>query len=75
MRYLPDAKQMKTADSFTINELKIPSLELMERAARACVDHIKDWKIKIKYVSSVVLEIMAGTALRLPECLHGKGVT
>ena len=27
MRYLPDAKQMKTADSFTINELKIPSLE------------------------------------------------
>ncbi len=22
MRYLPDAKQMKTADSFTINELK-----------------------------------------------------
>lgn len=24
MRYLPDAKQMKTADSFTINELKIP---------------------------------------------------
>ena len=68
MRYLPDAKQMKTADSFTINELKIPSLELMERAARACVDHIK-------YVSSVVLEIMAGTALRLPECLHGKGMT
>ena len=28
MRYLPDAKQMKTADSFTINELKIPSLDL-----------------------------------------------
>ena len=50
MRYLPDAKQMKTADSFTINELKIPSLELMERAARACVDHIKDWKINLNKI-------------------------
>ena len=45
MRYLPDAKQMKTADSFTINELKIPSLELMERAARACVDLVKGCNI------------------------------
>ena len=50
MRYLPDAKQMKTADSFTINELKIPSLELMERAARACVDHIKDWEINLNKI-------------------------
>ncbi|RHF80836.1 NAD(P)H-hydrate dehydratase [Dorea formicigenerans] len=50
MRYLPDAKQMKTADSFTINELKIPSLELMERAARACVNHIKDWKINLNKI-------------------------
>ena len=55
MRYLPDAKQMKTADSFTINELKIPSLELMERAAKACVDHIKDWKINLNKSNCVFL--------------------
>lgn len=47
MRYLPDADQMKAADTFTIQELGIPSLELMERAARACVDHIKDWKLDL----------------------------
>ena len=47
MRYLPDADQMKAADTYTIQELGIPSLELMERAARACVNHIKEWKLDL----------------------------
>lgn len=38
MRYLPDADQMKQADRYTIQELKISSLELMERAAASCVE-------------------------------------
>lgn len=41
MRYLPGGKQMKEADWYTIQELKIPSLTLMERAAEACVERIK----------------------------------
>ncbi len=37
MKFLPDARQMKEADRYTIQELGIPSLELMERAAASCV--------------------------------------
>lgn len=38
MRYLPDGKQMKEADRHTIEELGIPSLVLMERAALKTAD-------------------------------------
>ncbi|MEY8410017.1 NAD(P)H-hydrate dehydratase [Lachnospiraceae bacterium 62-26] len=38
MRYLVNSSQMKKADSYTIQKKGILSLELMERAARACVD-------------------------------------
>ena len=38
MEYLLDAAQMKAADSYTITELGVPSLKLMERAAEACVN-------------------------------------
>lgn len=41
MKYLLNAAQMKAADQYTIHEKRIPSLELMERAAKACVDAIK----------------------------------
>ena len=37
MEYLLDAAQMKAADTYTIRELGIPSMELMERAASSCV--------------------------------------
>lgn len=37
MRYLVDAAQMKRADLYTIQEVGIPSLKLMERAAASCV--------------------------------------
>ena len=42
MRYLPGARQMKAADQYTINVLGVPSLELMERAAAACVRTLKE---------------------------------
>ena len=45
MRYLPDAKQMKTADSFTINELKNPVPGTYGTAARACVITLKTGKL------------------------------
>ena len=37
MRYLPNAAQMKEADNYTIETLRVPSVELMERAAMSCV--------------------------------------
>lgn len=42
MKYLPDGKQMKSCDQYTIQHLGIPSLALMERAAKACVEVIKE---------------------------------
>ncbi len=42
MKYLPGARQMREADEYTINILGVPSLELMERAAAACVTYIKE---------------------------------
>ncbi|MGN1267377.1 MAG: NAD(P)H-hydrate epimerase, partial [Dorea sp.] len=42
MRYLPNSKQMKEADRYTIQEIGVPSLELMERAAASCVDVITE---------------------------------
>lgn len=41
MRYLLNSELMKQADQFTIEEKGVPSLELMERAARQCVEYIK----------------------------------
>ncbi|MCC2253563.1 NAD(P)H-hydrate dehydratase [Ruminococcus sp. CLA-AA-H200] len=38
MRYLPDSEQMRSADMHTINEVGIPSLVLMERAALGTVE-------------------------------------
>lgn len=41
MWYLPTGGQMKNADRYTIQELKVPSLTLMERAAAACAEVIR----------------------------------
>ena len=40
MRYLPDGEQMKAADAYTIGQLGIPSLVLMERAALKVVEEM-----------------------------------
>lgn len=41
MEYLLDSAQMKAADAYTITELGVPSLALMERAAASCVNAIE----------------------------------
>lgn len=38
MRYLPDGEQMRSADAYTIGEIGIPSIVLMERAALKVVE-------------------------------------
>ena len=42
MRYLVNSAQMKRADAYTIQELGICSMELMERAAKACVQVMEE---------------------------------
>ena len=42
MRYLPGAAQAKAADTYTIEEIRIPSLVLMERAAYGTVQALED---------------------------------
>ena len=42
MRYLPDGAQMQAADKYTIEELGVPSLVLMERAALKVVEVIHE---------------------------------
>lgn len=47
MRYLPDGLQMKGADSHTINEIGIPSIVLMERAALKTVEVMQEEKLEL----------------------------
>ena len=42
MRYLPNGTQMSAADKYTIEELGIPSLVLMERAALKTVEVMEE---------------------------------
>jgi NAD(P)H-hydrate epimerase len=44
---------MSSADQYTINELGIPSLVLMERAARSCVDVMEDAALDLSHVCIV----------------------
>ena len=41
MEYLMSSEQMKKIDNYTINRVKIPSMVLMERAALAVSDKIR----------------------------------
>lgn len=50
MKYLLTGKQMQMSDQYTINELNIPSLTLMERAANTCVDILHQEKISLEKV-------------------------
>lgn len=53
MKYLPDGRQMKAADEFTIREKKMPSLILMERAARTFVETICEMEADLSEVCVV----------------------
>lgn len=50
MRYVLTAEQMKAADGRMINEVGIPSLVLMERAALQCVNAMKDFGVDLSKV-------------------------
>lgn len=50
MKYLPDGQSMKAADKDTIENLNIPSLELMERAAERVVRVIQDERIDLSEI-------------------------
>ena len=67
MKLLVNAAQMKAADQYTIQELGIASLELMERAANACVQTMQsenlDLSLSVWYVDQ---EIMAEMDLPSP---------
>ena len=45
MRYLPDGVQMRSADTYTIEELGVPSIVLMERAALKVVEAMHEREI------------------------------
>lgn len=47
MRYLASGRQMKMADQHTIQELGIPSMDLMERAAIRCVEVMEDQRLDL----------------------------
>lgn len=42
MKYLLNSQQMKACDAFTINQMEVPSMVLMERAALAVTAAIKN---------------------------------
>lgn len=53
MEFLPSANQIKKADAYTIEELGIPSLELMERAAMAVVRLIRRQELVMDNIAIV----------------------
>ena len=53
MQLCVNAAQMKAADQYTIQKLEVPSLELMEHAAQACVQVLEDEKVDLSHVCVV----------------------
>lgn len=53
MQFLPGAQRMKDADNYTIHSLGVPSLELMERAAKGCVRYMKEENLDLSKVMIV----------------------
>lgn len=53
MQLWVNAAQMKAADQYTIQKLEVPSLELMEHAAQACVQVLEDEKVDPSHVCVV----------------------
>ena len=52
MQLWVNAAQMKAADQYTIQKLGVPSLELMEHAAQACVQVLEDEKVDLSHKST-----------------------
>ncbi len=60
MRYLVTAEEMRRYDKYTIEEMGVPSMVLMERAALAAYDRIEKYRSEHPGTKMKVL-IMAGT--------------
>ena len=50
MKYLPDSLQMKNADQYTIEQSGVPSLKLMENAAKSCIDVLKEKNVNLSHI-------------------------
>ncbi len=53
MKPLPNAAQMRAAERYTIDVLRIPAFVLMERAAAALVQSLYKWKLDLRRVCIV----------------------
>lgn len=74
MEYLPDAAKMKEADRYTIEEKGIPSMELMERAARSCVKAMEEEALDLSHVCIVCgAGNNGGDGFAIARLLHEKG--
>ena len=74
MRYLLTSKQMQDADRYTINEIGIPSMVLMERAALQTVHIMEQEKLDFKNVLVVCGSgNNGGDGYAIARLLHIKG--
>ena len=68
MQQIVDQKQMKELERYTIEEIGVSSIVLMERAALAVVEELKaHFDLTRVLVVCVVREIMEATGLQQPE--------
>ena len=67
MQLWVNAAQMKAADQYTIQKLGVPSLELMEHAAQACVQVLEDEKVDLSNVSTEYLLFCKMRAIAKPS--------
>ena len=64
---------MKKADQYTIKTLGVPSLELMERAAAACVAQMKERRMDLDRVCVVCGSgNNGGDGFAIARMLHGR---
>ena len=67
MQQIVDQKQMKELERYTIEEIGVSSIVLMERAALAVVEELKAHFDHRGFLWYVVREIMEATGLQQPE--------
>ncbi|QTD53230.1 NAD(P)H-hydrate dehydratase [Sulfidibacter corallicola] len=76
MKAIVSASEMAAADRYTIERLGVPGIELMERAARACVGELME-----ELRPDSLVTVLAGPGnnggdgLAIARLLHGEGVT
>lgn len=79
MKQILSAGQMSSVDTYNIEEMGMPSLVLMERAALSCVEIIENLIHQNKYTSNSVGVICGignngGDGVAIARILHNKGI-